>query len=75
MTITIEKKLRDFTFWGGAVERRRRLTNEEMDRLEDMLDPTGEEQISATELNDYIWFSEDDYLPALGISEEEWEAR
>lgn len=75
MTITIEKKLRDFAFWGGAVERRRRLTDEEMDRLEDMLDPTGEEQMSATELNDYIWFSEDDYLPFLGISEEEWEAR
>ena len=75
MTITTEKKLRDFTFWAGAVDRRRKLTDEEMDRLEELLDPTGEEEISATELNDYIWFSEDDYLPYLGITPEEWEER
>ena len=75
MTIQYEKKLRDFTFWGGAVERRRRLTDEEMDRLEELLDPTGEEVMTRTEINDYLWFSEEDYLPALGISEEEWEER
>lgn len=74
MTITNEIKLRDFHFWGGAVERANKLTPEELDSIEDMISYDNESW-SSTEVNDYIWFEEETYVPLLGISAEEWEAR
>ena len=75
MTIQTECKLRDFEFWGGGKVRANKLTPEELDQLETIIDPTGMGIINATELNDYLWFEEEDYVPLLGISEKEWEER
>lgn len=34
MTIAIEKRLKDFQFWSGAVDNAAKLTPEELDQLE-----------------------------------------
>lgn len=60
MTMTIEKKLRDFNFWGGAATNAAKLTFEELDRLEAELEEinesNGDEPMSTTEVNDFMWF-------------------
>ena len=38
MTMTIEKKLRDFHFWSGAATNAAKLSYEELDRLEEQLE-------------------------------------
>ena len=60
MTMTIEKKLRDFDFWGGAAINAAKLTPEELDRLEAELEEinelNGDGPMSITEVNDFMWF-------------------
>lgn len=78
MTMTIEKKLRDFTFWGGAATNAAKLTPEELDQLEEQLEEIGDEQEepwSTTEINDFMWFQFDDACKWLGLNEEEVMAR
>lgn len=59
MTMTIEKKLRDFTFWGGATSNAAKLTPEELDKLEEKyeIDSFDFDIPSITEINDDMWFS------------------
>ena len=78
MTMTIEKKLRDFTFWGGAATNAAKLTPEELDQLEDQLEEIGdekEEPWSTTEINDFMWFQFEDACEWIGLTEEEVMAR
>lgn len=75
MTIQTETKLRDFDFWSGGAVNARKLSPEELDTLESYLDPTGEEVMTATEINDFLWFDEETYLPLLGITQDEWDER
>lgn len=76
MTIKYECKLRDFDFWGGALVRAHKLTWDELDQIEEHLKLTyGDEIIDATELNDYIWFEEETYLPIIGLTQEQFDAR
>lgn len=78
MTMTIEKKLRDFTFWGGAAINAAKLTPEELDQLDEMLDelhePSGD-YMSTTEVNDWMWFDFEMVCEWLGLDEEEVMAR
>lgn len=77
MTMTIEKKLRDFHFWSGAASNAAKLTPEELDTLEsaleDMIDE--KEPWSTTEVNDLMWFQFEDVCEWLGLNYEEVMAR
>lgn len=54
MTYKVEKSLKDFDFWGGAVANVKNLTDEEFDRIEEYL--TEAEPLTETEINDFMWF-------------------
>lgn len=74
MTMTIEKKLRDFPFWSGAATNAAKLTPEELDTLEEQLEEIigDEEPWSTTEINDWMWFDFEDICKDwLGIDYED----
>lgn len=78
MTMTIEKKLRDFHFWSGAATNAAKLTPEELDTLENQLEEIigDDEPWSTTEVNDWMWFDFEDICKDwLGIDYEEVMAR
>lgn len=78
MTITIEKKLRDFHFWSGAATNAAKLTPEELDQAEEYMEtlPFSEEEYwSATEINDTFWFDFENVCEWLGLDYEEVMAR
>ena len=78
MTMTIEKSLKDFHFWGGAATNAAKLTPEELDELEAQLEElTNEvsEPWSTTEVNDFFWFQFEDACEWLGLDYEEVMAR
>lgn len=78
MTMTIEKSLKDFHFWGGAAANAAKLTSEELDsieeQLEELIDETSEPW-SMTEVNDFFWFQFEDVCEWLGLDYEEVMAR
>jgi hypothetical protein len=78
MTMTIEKKLRDFHFWGGAASNAAKLTSEELDTMEEYMEHeicSNEEPWSTTEVNDCFWFQFEDVCEWLGLEYEEVMAR
>lgn len=77
MTMTIEKKLRDFHFWSGAATNAAKLTSEELDTLEDQLEGLrcDDEPWSTTAINDIMWFQFEDVCEWLGLDWEEVMAR
>ena len=78
MTMTIEKKLRDFHFWGGAASNAAKLTLEELDQVEEYMEtlPFSEEEYwSTTEINDTFWFDFESVCEWLGLDYEEVMAR
>jgi len=77
MTMTIEKKLRDFHFWGGAASNAAKLTPEELDQVEiTMEESMGDDDYwSTTEVNDMMWFQFEDICDWLGLDYEEVMAR
>lgn len=64
MTMTIEKKLRNFTFVGQAATNAAKLTLEELDQLEQKLEESSHEVDSelwsTTEINDLMEFDFED---------------
>jgi len=75
MTMTIEKKLRDFHFWSGAATNAAKLTPEELDRLEQFIEDLGDDPWSTTEVNDMMWFDFENVCDWLGLDYEEVMAR
>lgn len=78
MTMTIEKALRDFHFWGGAATNAAKLTAEELDNLESQLEEIrgyNSEPWSTTDINDILWFQFEDVCEWLGLDWEEVMAR
>ena len=77
MTMTIEKKLRDFHFWGGAASNAAKLTPEELDRLESVIEEfaDGRDPWTTTEINDMFWFDFENILEWIGLDYEEVMAR
>ena len=70
MTYKVEKSLKDFDFWGGAVANVKNLTDEEFDRIEEYL--TEAEPLTETEINDFMWFEMEFWATEiLGTTEEE----
>lgn len=74
MTIKQEIKLRDFNFWSGAKLWVDKLTCGELDTIEEMLEtsPFSSEDgcMTATELNDFIWFEPEVWTVWIGETEE-----
>ena len=78
MTMTIEKNLRDFHFWGGAAAKAAKLTPEELDEIETQLEEIkdyNEEPWSTAEVNDIFWFQFEDVCEWSGLDYEEVMAR
>lgn len=71
MTVTYETTLKDFEFWGNARENVNKLTDEELETLEEYF----YEPISQTELNDLFAFYFESVCDILGLTEEEVLAR
>lgn len=70
MTYKVEKSLKDFDFWGGAIANVKNLTDEEFDRIEEYL--TEAEPLTETEINDFMWFEMEFWATEiLGTTEEE----
>ena len=74
MTMTIEKKLRDFTFWGGAATNAAKLTPDELDQIEEMWEEI-DDCPTITEINDGFWFDFENLCDWLGLDYEEVMAR
>ena len=78
MTMTIEKKLRDFRFWGGAAAKAAKLTPEELDSIEAQLEELkdyDEEPWSTEEINEFFWYQFEDVCEWLELDSEEVLAR
>ena len=77
MTMTIEKELRDFHFWGGAAINAAKLTPEELDRLESVIEEysDGRDPWTTTEINDKFWFDFENIIECIGLDYEEVMAR
>lgn len=71
MTYKVEKSLKDFDFWSGAVANVKNLTDEEFDTIENYLEESGE-LMTETEINDFFWFEMEFWATEiLGTTEEE----
>ena len=71
MTYKVEKSLKDFDFWSGAILNVKNLTDEEFDLIEDYLEGSGE-LMTETEINDFFWFEMEFWATAiLGTTEDE----
>lgn len=71
MTYKVEKSLKDFDFWGGAIANVKNLTDEEFDTIESYLEESGE-LMTETEINDFFWFEMEFWATEiLGTTEEE----
>ena len=72
MKIISEISLRDFESWSGATETKNIIIQagkeEEFEELIEELFPNG---VSATELNDCLWFDQEYVLNTLGIDNSE----
>ena len=70
MTYKVEKSLKDFDFWGGAIANVKNLTDDEFDTIENYLE--GFELITETEINDFFWFEMEFWATEiLGTTEDE----
>ena len=74
MTIIKEISLKDFDFWGNAVKTRKKLTDDELDEIEEVLE-SNSWPLTETQLNDLFAFDTEAICDWLDISEEEWDAR
>lgn len=79
MTMTIEKNLRDFHFWGGAASNAAKLTPDELDTLDNMLEETLDREkndpYSVSDINDFFWFDFESVCNWLNLDYEEVMAR
>lgn len=62
-----EESLRYFEFWSGAKDRANRLTFEQLDQVEKILEDSWLEGMSETEINDLFWFDFDTICEWLDI--------
>ena len=71
MRIYSDESLRNFDFWSGARANAEELTYDQLDDLEVILEDIYPEGMSATELNDLMWFEFDTIKEWLGIEDED----
>ena len=68
MKVYEELNLKDFNAWSGAVETKERIIKEgKEEEFEELIEELFPDGLSATELNDILWFKEEYVLNILGI--------
>lgn len=74
MQYIVDKPLRDFEFWSGAVDTAKQLDDDGFDKVEEILEQmqqeridSGSELITDTEINDMFWFESDTILKWAGV--------
>ena len=74
MKVYEDLNLRDFNAWSGAVETKNKIiqTGKE-EEFEEFIEECYPDGLSATELNDELWFDSEYILDTLGIEEMEEE--
>ena len=71
MTIIKEERLANFQFWSGAKYLAEKLTEEECDIIEELLEELYPDSMEETEVNDFFWFDGDTIAQALGYEDED----
>lgn len=56
----------DFEFWSGAKDTVKYLLDSEVNTVFSMLEDSGSDEMSETELNDFFWFEDDTIAKWLG---------
>ena len=69
MKLYKEENIRDFDFWGGAADRVKYLTDDEMDAVESILEDLYPDGMSETDHNDLFWFDDDTIADWLGYDD------
>lgn len=73
MKIIIEdKRLRDFEFWSGAKDTVSKLTSDDLDTIENILEDAYPDGMTETQINDLFRFDTDIIAEWLGY--EDWDA-
>lgn len=71
MKIYKEESLRYFEFWSGAKDRAERLTFEQLDKIEHILENEYPDGVDETTINDLFWFDFDTICEWLDIPGED----
>ncbi len=69
MKIFWEVSLTNFEFWSGAKDRAAKLTDDELEQIESMLEELFPEGIDKTAVNDLFWFDFESVLEWIGKEE------
>lgn len=72
MKIYKDDSLRNFDFWSGAIYTAEKLTCDELDTIENILEDIYPEGMDETSINDLFWFEDDTIAEWLGY--DNWEA-
>jgi hypothetical protein len=69
MKLYKEESLNNFEFWSGAKDRADKLTSNELDQIEAVLEDLYPDGIDETQLNDLFWFDFETVLEWIGKEE------
>lgn len=78
MTMAVEMDLCDFDFWGGAISNINKLTSDEVDTLDHLLEALNENSdsmLTPTEINDILWFHFEEVCDWLNLDYDKVMAR
>ena len=75
MKIYRDESLTDFEFWSEAKKVADKLTYDELEGLEPIIEDIYPDGIGETELNDLFWFDTEEVLSWIGLTEDEVLAR
>lgn len=71
MKVYEELNLKDFKTWSGATITKERIIKEgKEEEFEMLIDELYPEGVDATDLNDYLWFNDEEIYDILGIQTE-----
>ena len=71
MKITMENTLREFQAWSGAISTKNTIISLGLEeQFEELIDECYPNGLTATELNDILWFDSEWIFECLGIEEE-----
>lgn len=69
MKIYREESLTEFSFWSGARDRVKYLTDNDLKQIESILEDIYPDGIDETTINDFFWFEEDTLADWLGYTD------
>lgn len=69
MKLYKEESLSNFKFWSGAKDRAEKLTSNELDQIESMLEDLYPNGMDETQVNDLFWFDFETVLEWIGKEE------